>query len=139
MGKNDREQLIAWIEQDRDTLVAFLRAFVRCKGPNPPGNTRSTADFVTGELKKRGLYYRIIAPHPEMPNIVATFEAGHPGKHLVLNGHIDVFPVADDGLGWTRDPWGGELVDGKIYGRGVRRHEVRHLCVDLDLHLSFSH
>ena len=54
-----------------------------------------------------------------MPNIVATFEAGHPGRHLVLNGHIDVFPVADDGLGWTRDPWGGELVDGKIYGRGV--------------------
>ena len=30
-----------------------------------------------------------------------------------------MFPVADDGLGWTKDPWGGELVDGKIYGRGV--------------------
>ena len=54
-----------------------------------------------------------------MPNIVATFDAGQPGKHLVLNGHIDVFPVADDGRGWTQDPWGGELVDGKIYGRGV--------------------
>jgi len=119
MAKSDREQLKAWIDEDRDTLVAFLRAFVRCKGPNPPGDTRSTADFLTGELKARGLDYRIIAPHPEMPNIVATFEAGQPGKHLVLNGHIDVFPVADDGLGWTRDPWGGELVDGKVYGRGA--------------------
>ncbi len=36
----------------------------------------------------------------------------------MLNGHIDVFPVGD-GFGWTRDPWGGEIVGGKIYGRGA--------------------
>jgi succinyl-diaminopimelate desuccinylase len=35
-----------------------------------------------------------------------------------LNGHIDVFPVGD-GTGWTRDPWGGEIVDGNLYGRGA--------------------
>jgi len=46
---------------------------VSCKGPNPPGDTRSTAEFVTGELTAQGLDYRIISPHPEMPNIVATF------------------------------------------------------------------
>ena len=39
-----------------------------------------------------------------MPNIVATFDAGKPGRHLALNGHIDVFPVGD-GEGWTCDPW----------------------------------
>ena len=39
-----------------------------------------------------------------MPNIVGSFDGGRPGRHLVLNGHIDVFPVADDGAGWTRDP-----------------------------------
>ena len=48
MATRDREQLKAWIDEDRDMLVAFLRAFVRCKGPNPPGDTRSTADFITG-------------------------------------------------------------------------------------------
>ena len=53
-----------------------------------------------------------------MPNIVATFEAGKPGRHLALNGHIDVFPVGD-GSGWTHDPWGGELVGDRIYGRGA--------------------
>ncbi len=114
-----RQELLDWVDRDRELLIAFLRDFVRCKGPNPPGDTRSTAEFLTGHLKAQGLDYRIIDPHPEMPNIVATFEGGAPGKHLVLNGHIDVFPVADDGLGWTRDPWGGELIDGKIYGRGV--------------------
>src|SRR5215475_9761401 len=46
------------------------------------------------------------------------YVAGKPGRHLALNGHIDAFPVGD-GAGWTRDPWGAELVDGKIYGRGA--------------------
>jgi ADP-ribose pyrophosphatase YjhB (NUDIX family) len=60
---------------------------------------------------------RVFSPHPEMPNIVAGFDGGHAGRHLVLNGHIDVFPVAKHE--WTRDPWGGEIVDGRIYGRGA--------------------
>ena len=112
-------ELLDWIESDRAELIEFLRAFVRQRSPNPPGDTRSTARFLTQYLEARALPYRIIAPHPEMPNIVASFEGGSPGRHLVLNGHIDVFPVADEGLGWSRDPWGGELIDGKIYGRGV--------------------
>jgi succinyl-diaminopimelate desuccinylase len=115
----DRGQLLDWIEQDRDELVRFLQGFVRQKGPNPPGDTRSTAVYITNYLDRQGLAYRVISPHPEMPNIVASFACKAPGRHLVLNGHIDVFPVADDGHGWTKDPWGGEIVDGKIYGRGV--------------------
>jgi len=68
-----------------------------------------------------------------MPNIVATFDAEKPGRHFALNGHIDVFPLGD-GEGWTRDPWGGEPVDGHIYLRPRRlRHEVRHHCIDLHL------
>ncbi len=53
----------------------------------------------------------------EYPNLIASFDASRSGRHLVLNGHIDVFPV--DPTGWTQDPWGGALVDGKIYGRGA--------------------
>jgi succinyl-diaminopimelate desuccinylase len=111
--------LLAAIDRDRAAIIAFLQAFVRQKSPNPPGDTRQVAKFVTDFLDGHSLAHRVIAAHPEMPNIVATFEGATPGRHLVLNGHIDVFPVADDGLGWTRDPWGGELVDGKIYGRGA--------------------
>ena len=118
MGQ-DSEQLLRWIDSDRDELIEFLRGFVRARSPNPPGNTLVVADYITAYLDQNNLGYRIIAPHPEMPNIVASFDGGKAGKHLVLNGHIDVFPVADDGLGWSKDPWGGELIDGKIYGRGV--------------------
>ena len=41
-----------------------------------------------------------------------------PGPRVVLNGHIDVFPVGD-AAGWERDPWSGDVADGRIHGRGV--------------------
>lgn len=113
-----KTQLLARIEEDRDLLVDFLREFIRIPSPNPPGDTRSGARHVCALLDARGIPYRIIAPEETMPNIVATFDCGRAGRHLALNGHIDVFPVGD-GAGWTKDPWGAELVDGRIYGRGA--------------------
>jgi succinyl-diaminopimelate desuccinylase len=115
---SDRDQLLAWIDEERAELVGFLQGFIRARSPNPPGDTRAAAAHVCRFLQQRDLEHRIVAPNEEMPNVIASFEGGAPGRHLVLNGHIDVFPV-NEGVGWTRDPWGGELVDGKIYGRGA--------------------
>ncbi len=112
-----KQALLQRIESDKATLIEFLRGFIRCKSPNPPGDTTEVAAYVRGFLDRHGLAYRVIAPNELMPNIVATFDAAAPGRHLALNGHMDVFPV--DSTGWTVDPWGGELVDGKIYGRGA--------------------
>ena len=114
----ERRQLAQWVDEERERIVAFFRGFIRCKSPNPPGDTTEAAGYIGEFLKAEKLDYRVIAPQPSMPNIVAAFEAPSAGRHLVLNGHIDVFPVGD-GSGWTKDPWGGELVDGKIYGRGA--------------------
>jgi succinyl-diaminopimelate desuccinylase len=114
----DREALLNWIEAEKPAFISFLRDFIRAKSPNPPGDTREAAAHVMRFLDENGLAYRIVAPQPHMPNLVASFDGGGPGRHLVLNGHMDVFPVGD-GFGWTRDPWGGEIVDGKIYGRGA--------------------
>jgi len=113
-----KTKLLDRIEADRELLISFLRDFIRCASPNPPGDTREAAAHVRKLLDARGVRYRVIAPNETMPNLVASFDAGKPGRHLALNGHIDVFPVGN-GAGWTRDPWGGELIDGKIYGRGA--------------------
>lgn len=112
-----KQRLLQRFETDKDILIDFLRGFIRCKSPNPPGDTREVAAYVCHFLDRHGLDHRVIAPHPQMPNIVATFDAAAPGRHLALNGHMDVFPV--DPTGWSVDPWGGELKDGKIYGRGA--------------------
>jgi len=110
--------LLDRIDRDRELMIGFLQDFIRCPSPNPPGDTRIAARHVQKLLDMHGVAYRVIAPNPIMPNIIANFAADKPGRHLALNGHIDVFPVGS-GEGWTYDPWGGELVDGKIYGRGA--------------------
>ena len=115
--ETERRRLLERIDRDRDLLIGFLQEFIRCPTPNPPGDTRIAARHVQKLLDAHEVVYRVIAPNETMPNIVANFGAGMPGRHLALNGHIDVFPVGS-GEGWTHDPWGGELVDGKIYGRG---------------------
>ena len=114
----EKRRLLERIDRDRELLIGFLQEFIRCPTPNPPGDTRIAARHVRKLLDAHDVAYRVIAPNETMPNIVASFGAGKPGRHLALNGHIDVFPVGS-GEGWTRDPWGGEIVDGKIYGRGA--------------------
>jgi succinyl-diaminopimelate desuccinylase len=114
----ERERLLAWIEAETPALFAFLSRFVRAASPNPPGDTREAMGVLTEWLDGAGLPYRLIAPLPHAPNLVAALEGGRPGRHLVLNGHVDVFPC-DDAHRWTRDPWGGQVVDGRVYGRGV--------------------
>jgi succinyl-diaminopimelate desuccinylase len=114
-----KRQLAKCIDEDRDTIIAFLCDFVRAKSPNPPGDTTLAAAHITRFLETRRLPFRVIAPQPTMPNIVGTFEGREPGRHLVLNGHIDVFPADEQNERWTHGPWSGAIADGKIYGRGV--------------------
>ena len=87
-----KEQILAWIEQDRDELVRFLSAFVAIPSPNPPGDTRDAARFLADRLRREGAPVEIRSAKDHLPNVVGIFEGGRPGRHLVLNGHIDVFP-----------------------------------------------
>jgi acetylornithine deacetylase/succinyl-diaminopimelate desuccinylase-like protein len=112
------EILLAEIDAGADEWVRLLQEFVRKPTPNPPGDTRAGTAHLASFLAARGLEHRLIAPLPEAPNLVAQFDAARPGRHLVLNGHIDVFPAGDAGR-WKHDPWSGAIEDGRLYGRGV--------------------
>jgi len=112
------EQLLGWIERDRVRFIDFLRGLVREPSPNPPGDTRGVMRTITKFLDEEKLPYRIVERDPTMPNLVASQEFSATSKHLVLNGHIDVFPVENAGQ-WTHDPWSGALADGAVHGRGV--------------------
>ncbi|HLI10337.1 MAG TPA: M20/M25/M40 family metallo-hydrolase [Alphaproteobacteria bacterium] len=116
---DERQELLSAIERDREEILDFYRGFIRARSPNPPGDTTEAAAHIRKFLSGKGLEHRAVAPMAQMPNIVASFDGGAAGRHLVLNGHIDVFPVEEGAPGWTQDPWGGALVDGKIYGRGA--------------------
>ncbi len=113
-----KNQLIERVEADRETIISFLRGLIAAKSPNPPGDTREAASYVGKFLDERGIRYWTVGPDAEKPNIVSNVKFGKPGRNLVMNGHIDVFPVGD-GAGWNHPPWDGALVDGRIYGRGA--------------------
>jgi succinyl-diaminopimelate desuccinylase len=113
-----RRALLQRIDADRDRLVGFLQAFTRVDTANPPGDTRAGSAFIAEFLDRAGLAHRRIAPQETMPNLVASTRFPRPGHHLVLNGHIDVFPAGDRAR-WTHDPLSGAIVDGRVHGLGT--------------------
>jgi succinyl-diaminopimelate desuccinylase len=119
MSHELRDDLIHALDAEADEQIAFLSRFVAAPSPNPPGDTCKAAAYLIDALNADGLAHEVFAPNPVMPNIVASFEGGAgDGPHLVLNGHIDVFPVEDPEV-WSKDPWSGEVSEGRIWGRGV--------------------
>ena len=111
------QEILARLKAEEARSLAFLQSLLRAPSPNPPGDTRAVADLVLGALREAGLEPLVFSPYPEMPNIVARFDGARPGRHLVLNGHMDVFPVAEHE--WSRGPWSGEVAGGRVYGRGA--------------------
>jgi succinyl-diaminopimelate desuccinylase len=104
--------------------VAFTSAMIRIPTINPPGDLyEECARFIGHVLADSGFeteYYAAegrpehTVAHPRI-NVVGS-RRGRADRPVVhLNGHFDVVPAGD---GWTVDPWGGEVRDGKIYGRG---------------------
>ena len=113
-----RSRLQEQLLRDRERIITFVRDLVRIPSENPPGDTTELYAFVADFLRKQGLDFETIAPVPEWPNLVASFDGGRGGKHLVLNGHLDIFPAGDRSR-WSMDPYAGEVRDNRLYGRGV--------------------
>jgi len=96
-------------------LVEILQALVRTPSVNPPGDTRECAQVMASILRKEGINVELVPATDKLVNVVATLDGRTPGKTMWYNCHMDVVPAGSD---WTKDPWGGELIDGRIYGRG---------------------
>ena len=116
------QQLDAWIDAHFDEEVRFLQALVQVPTDTPPGNNAPHAERTAELLKAFGFEAEKHAV-PEwalkeygmasITNLIVRRPYG-PGKTIALNAHGDVVPP---GEGWTHDPYGGDVVDGKLYGR----------------------
>ena len=113
-----RERLLGWIDGERERQLGLLRSLTRIDTCNPPGDTTAAADLVSRFLAAEGIACRAEAPRPEMPNLVSAFTGSRSGRHLVLNGHLDVFPIGDRAA-WSRDPLSGDVAGGRVHGRGT--------------------
>lgn len=97
-----------------DEVVELTRALVRAPGENPPGGEGETVAVLAEGCASRGIEVATTEVEPGRPNLLATSRGGD-GPGLLLLGHTDVVPVGD---GWTADPVGAELLDGRVVGRG---------------------
>jgi acetylornithine deacetylase len=99
-----------------ETWLTELTASLLCAaGQNPPGEEAATVAVLRAAARELGLDVAETAVEPGRHNVCITLEAGT-GPGLLLLGHTDVVPV---GAGWTRDPFGGVVEAGRIYGRGA--------------------
>ena len=113
-------------------MLADLRDLVRI--PSITGDEEAVAAWAAGALEALGLAVETVRPDleshradpdwpgEEMPRTslpVVLGRAGVPGgRRLILSGHLDVVPAGEPST-WTADPWGGEIRDGALYGRGA--------------------
>ncbi|MGA0569773.1 M20 family metallopeptidase [Variovorax sp. VNK109] len=121
---SDYEKLDAWIDAHFDEEVGFLQQLVRVPTDTPPGNNAPHAERTAELLDGFGFTAEKFAVPAEevhaagletITNLIVRRKYGA-GPTIALNAHGDVVPPGD---GWTHDPYGGEVVDGRIYGRAT--------------------
>lgn len=113
-----RDLVLTEIEKRQNDFINLCCKVVQIPSENPPGPTTELANFLNSFLNKRGLSSRMYEPKKDNPNIVSVIHGGGSEKNLILNGHLDTFPVGDP-ESWSFPPFAGEVRDGKILGRGV--------------------
>jgi acetylornithine deacetylase/succinyl-diaminopimelate desuccinylase-like protein len=105
-----------------DEVVRLCQELIRIDTSNPgdhsgPGE-RVAAEYVAERLAEVGVEAQLFESHPKRTSLVARIEGEDPSRDaLLLHGHLDVVPARKED--WTRDPFGAEIADGCVWGRGA--------------------
>src|SRR5690349_14760090 len=95
-----------------------LQGYVRINTSNPPGDVSKAADFLSTILQRDGIEVKRYESAPGRSMLLARLKGnGTGGKAILLESHMDVVPT--DPARWKQDPFGAEIVDGRIWGRGT--------------------
>jgi acetylornithine deacetylase/succinyl-diaminopimelate desuccinylase-like protein len=108
--------VIDWTALGREA-VELLQAYLRIDTTNPPGNEIAGTRFLAEVLAREGIASETVESAPGRANLVARLSGDGALGGIVLHHHVDV--VYADRRYWTVDPFGGEIRDGFLYGRGA--------------------
>jgi acetylornithine deacetylase/succinyl-diaminopimelate desuccinylase-like protein len=101
----------------RTEVTELLQELIRVDTTNPPGNETAAAVLLRDYLEDSGVECELYARIPERANLVARIPGTGDGPSLLFLSHTDV--VLADAAEWSADPFGGELRDGEVWGRGA--------------------
>ena len=101
------------MELKNKELVALCQSLIRAKTLS--GEEKPLADLLKTFYKENNFDEVVVDSYG---NVIACIRGNRPGKKLLFDAHMDTVPVSDPTV-WTVDPWGGEIKDGKLYGRGA--------------------
>lgn len=105
-------------------VISLLSGLVKI--PSICGEEAKIADFIAGWLRANGLPAEMLEVKPNRPDVISRLKGREAGPHILLNGHMDTVSV---GAGWTHDPFGAEVEDGKMYGRGTIDMKAGLACI----------
>lgn len=128
-----KDKLNQWIDDHEQKHIDFLQQLVQQESTQ--GNEKVIQEIVAKHLKKLGLdvdmwnldserlkkhayFYSNRKTFENSPNVVGVLKGTGKGKSIILNGHVDVVPEGDHKI-WDEEPYSGNIIDGKMFGRGV--------------------
>lgn len=100
-----------------DRCVELLARLIRIPTVNPPGNERPAAELLAEFVRAAGLEPKLVEPEPGRTSMVVRVKGDGSAPPLLLAGHTDV--VEADASHWKKDPFGGVIEDGWLWGRGA--------------------
>ena len=119
------DRIVAEVDRAADEIVDFAARLIRIPTVNPPGEEyEACANAIGDQLRAHGQEVQLLPAigrrehtpqHPRI-NVIGCQPGSTHGPAIHLNGHFDVVPA---GNGWTRDPFGGHVAGGRLYGRGA--------------------
>ncbi len=95
----------------------LLRRLIQFDTTNPPGNEVECISFINALLADAGVETTILGQTPERPNLIARLSGRGSASPLLLYGHVDV--VTTENQQWQHPPFGGDVIDGFVWGRGA--------------------
>src|SRR6266566_7416213 len=95
----------------------LLQHLIRFDTTNPPGNEAGIIAYLDGLLREAGIETTMRALDPDRPNLIARLKGRGNAPPLLMHAHVDVVTTANQE--WQHDPFGGEMIDGYIWGRGT--------------------
>src|SRR3954452_1971738 len=104
------------VDELQDETAEVLSTLIRFNTVNPPGAERACQEWLAAYLEDAGLTVELAGAEPDRPNLVAQLRKGE-GPALGYLSHVDT--VLADAEDWSADPWGGEIREGLLYGRGA--------------------